>query len=290
MPIRFGRLRVAHALFVFLPVAGLAQPSEWPQFKIEVKTDEALLAPHYSCELEDLHSHQRVGVAYISSEDTFTFHNIPYGDYQMTISDSGGEVLAEELISVSGNAPILTVRLPKRKVERPPSGPVSIAQLQHPPARKAFSAVVTAQRFAESGDYRRAAEELEKAVKISPDYAAAYNNLAVQHIRLGEYGLAVEEIQRANDLMKPGPVQLCNLAFAQSKLERYDDAIASARASLKLDGNYAQAHYLLGALLARNPRTLGEALPHLERAAKVLPSAKAMWEMAQKDWKKLMSE
>jgi len=290
VPIRFGRLTAAHALLLFLPMAAIAQPPETLQFKIELKSDEASIAPDYVCELEDFRTHQRVGVADLNSDDTFTFRHVPYGEYQMTISDPRGDAVFQDLVTVDAHNSLLTVQLAKRKVERPPSGPVSVAQLQHPPARKAFSALVTAQRFSESGDYRRAAEELEKAVRISPDYAEAYTNLAVQHMRLGEYERAVEEMRRANEIAKPGPVQLCNLAYAQMQLKRYDQAIESARASLRLDGNYAQAHYVLGALLARDPKTLGEALPHLERAAEVMPSAKAMWEMARKDWGKLKSQ
>ena len=44
-----------------------------------------------------------------------------------------------------------------------------------------------AQRFSESGQTEKAVEELEKAIRISPEYADAYNNLAVQHIRMGRF-------------------------------------------------------------------------------------------------------
>jgi tetratricopeptide (TPR) repeat protein len=157
-----------------------------------------------------------------------------------------------------------------------------LSQLLHPPSRKAFSAMVAAQRFSEAGDYPHAAEELEKAVRLSPEYADAHWNLAAQYIRLGQYSRAVEESRRAMEFAKPGPMQLCNLAFAQMQLGRYDEATESARASLRLDSTYAQAHFVLGTLLARDGKTLREALPHLELAARTLPSAAKVLELARK--------
>lgn len=290
MSIRCGRLMAAPALLVFLSLRGGAQSPDLPLFKIELKSDEPLIAVQYICDLEEFRSHRRVATADMSPDDTFTFRDLPPGDYQLTIADRRGGIVHQDFLLVSAERPTVTVLLPRRKPSRPPSGPISVAQLQHPPSPKAFAAVVAAQRFSEAGDYRRAAEELEKAVRISPAYVEAYVNLAVEHIRLGQYERAVEEMRRASQIAKPGAPALCNLAYAQMKLRRYDEALQSVRDSLRADAGYPQAHYLLGALLARNPQTLADALPHLELAAKTLPSAESMLEMARKDWKRLRGD
>jgi len=52
-------------------------------------------------------------------------------------------------------------------------------------------------------------------------------------------------------------------------------ALASARAALRLDSGSPQAHLILGSILAVDPRTRAESIPHLERAAETLPSARA---------------
>ena len=290
MSIRCGRLMAALALLLFLSLPGGAQSPDLPLFKIEVTSDEPLIAAKLICDLEEARSHRRVATADMSADDTCSFRDLPPGDYQLTIADRRGGILLQDLLLVNAERPTVTVLLPRSKQSRPPSGPVSVAQLQHPPARKAFAALVTAQRYSDKGDYRRAAEELEKAVRISPDYVEAYVNLAVEHIRLGEYERAVQEMHRAAGIAKPGAAALCNLAYAQMKLRRYDEAMQSVRESLRADAGYAQAHYLLGALLARNPQTLADALPHLELAAKTLPSAEGMLEMARKDWKRLRGD
>lgn len=290
MSIRYRRLMAAPALLLFLSVPGGAQSPDLPLFKIELKSDEPLIAADFICDLEEFRTHRRVATADMSADDTFSFRDLPPGDYQLTIADRRRGIALQDFLLVSSERTTVTVQLPRRKQSRPPSGPVSVAQLQHPPARKAVAALVTAQRYSEAGDYRRAAEVLEKALRISPDYIEAYVNLAVEHIRLGEYERAIQEMRRAGEIAKPGAAALCNLAYAQMKLRRYDDAMQSVRDSLRADAGYAQAHYLLGALLARNPQTLGDALPHLELAAKTLPSAEGMLEMARKDWKRLRGD
>lgn len=115
--------------------------------------------------------------------------------------------------------------------------------------------MVSAQRFSESGQAEKAVEELEKAIRISPEYADAYNNLAVQHIRMGRFEEACGELARA---------------------------IASARAALRLDSGSPQAHLILGSILAQDPRTRAESIPHLERAAETLPSARASLEQVRR--------
>jgi hypothetical protein len=52
----------------------------------------------------------------------------------------------------------------------------------------------------------------------------------------------------------------------------------TARAALRLDSGFPQAHLILGSILAVDPRTRAESIPHLERAAETLPSARATLE------------
>lgn len=282
MSLKYGPAIGAAALLVFSESIGTAQPNVAPQFKIEVKTEDRLIAPHYTCELRDSRTHQRFGEADLHPDDTCTFRDVPFGEYQMVVLDEQNRVLEEAVATVAQYSPMATVYLQARNESRPPSGPVSVDQLRHPPARKAFSAMASAQHFSEAGDYRRAAEQLEKAVRISPGFAEAWWNLAVQHIRMGDYARAVEEIQRGMEFAKAPAMQWCNLAYALARLQRFDEAVEAARTSLRLDSNSAQAHYVLGTLLARDRRTLAEALPHLEQSAKVFPAAAANLEAARK--------
>jgi tetratricopeptide (TPR) repeat protein len=154
--------------------------------------------------------------------------------------------------------------------------------LKHPPARKAFSAFVAAQRFSEAGQFAKAAGELEKAVQISPEYAEAYTNLAAQHARIGRYQDAVNDAKRAMELTRPNAVDLCNMAFALDRLHQYPEAIDSARTAVRLEPGNDKAHYLLGVLLMRDWRTLQEGITHLQRAVPSVPAAQANIDLAKK--------
>jgi predicted Zn-dependent protease len=211
----------------------------------------------------------------VQFDGTFQLRDIRSGSYTLRVTNLQGELVHQELVTVTPQAGILTVRLPALAGKPSAPGTISVTQLRHPPARKAFQAVVSAQRFSESGQTERAVEELEKAIRISPEYADAYNNLAVQHMRMGRFEEACGELARAIAIAGPNPMQLANLAYAQTQLNRFPEAIASARAALRLDSGWPQAHLILGSILARDPRTRAESIPHLERAAETIPSARA---------------
>jgi tetratricopeptide (TPR) repeat protein len=138
--------------------------------------------------------------------------------------------------------------------------------------------LAAAQKFSETGETDKAVEELEKAIRISPEYADAYNNLAVQHLRMGRTEEACAELSRAIAIAGPSSQRLTNLAFAQRLLNRIPEAIDSARAAVRLDSGSPQANLVLGTILAEDPRTRGESIPHLELAAETLPSARAALE------------
>jgi tetratricopeptide (TPR) repeat protein len=176
--------------------------------------------------------------------------------------------------------------VPGERMERPPSGPVSVTQLQHPPARKAFGAFMAAQRFSEAGQFEKAAAELEKAIRISPEYAEAYTNLAAQHARMGRYAEAIGDATRAMQLTKPNAIDLSNLAYAQYMLKRYGEAVESARTAVRLDPASDKAQYLLGTLLVMRRSTLREGVAHLQRALPSIPAARTNLDLARRQLEK----
>jgi len=171
--------------------------------------------------------------------------------------------------------------LSEPKAERPPSGGVSVQELRHPPARKAVVLAAKAFKLSADGDHARAAEALEKAVRIDPTYLAASINLGVQYTYLKRFEDGIAEFSRANRIAGPNPVALCDMAFADLQLRRREEALAALDACLKLDPYRPQAHYLLGAILAPDPRRHAEALRHLQLAAPSIPGARAMLQRVQ---------
>jgi tetratricopeptide (TPR) repeat protein len=273
------RLLFALVALALLRVPGRSQGPVLTSLRGEIRSDQVLLQGYF-VELYDSLNRHEVDREFVRPDGSFAFRNVPYGDYEVRVTNSGGEIVQRQFSVVNGTTAPVELRLPNQEVQRPPSGPVSLTQLKHPPARKAFSAFVAAQRFSEAGQYAKAAGELEKAIRISPEYAEAYTNLAAQHVRMGRYQDAVDDAKRAMELTRPNAVDLSNMAFALHRLRRYPEALESARAAVRLEPGNDKAHYLLGALLVRDWRTLREGIAHLERAVESLPAAQASLNLA----------
>jgi tetratricopeptide (TPR) repeat protein len=230
----------------------------------------------YRVELEDVAHHAGVYRADVSFDGSFEFRHLPAGEFLLRVTALNGDLIHQEFVPVNAHAVQLDVRLRTgRKASAP--GTISVTQLRHPPGRKAIQAFSAAQRLAPSSP-EKAAEELERAVRISPEFADAYTNLAVQHIRMRRFQEAVSELTRAIEIAGPDPLKLSNLAYAQINLSRFQESIAAVRAALRLDADYPPAHLILGSILAADPRTRDEAIAHLERAAERIPAARVMLE------------
>jgi hypothetical protein len=86
------------------------------------------------------------------------------------------------------------------------------------------------------------------------------------------------ESERSIQIGGPNPRNLCNLATAQARLNRFAEAEKSARAALRLDSGYLKANLVLGSILADEPATRGEGVKHLEKAAVEFASARQFLE------------
>ncbi|HUA62606.1 MAG TPA: tetratricopeptide repeat protein [Verrucomicrobiae bacterium] len=266
----FLRPLVAPAAVVLCAAAGFAQP-DLISWKGELRSDSPGLFAGYTVKLYDLH-HLRAGSANVGLDGRFEFGQITDGDYYLEVSDSAGREVYQNLVHVSNNGGTGEIQLPNETTARPPSGPVSVAQLLHPPSAKAIAHARAAQKLSEAGQYERAAAELETAVRISPDFADARTNLGAQYLRLGRYADALDQLQRATEV-QPSLPALTDLACAQLLLGRPADAAATARRVLRLDADNPPAQYFLGMALAESGST-AEAIPHLEKAAETMPSVR----------------
>lgn len=230
-------------------------------------------------EMTHLSTRQVLARIDVSMGGEFTVRQAPTGDYLARVTTLHGETVTQQFVSVNQSTYQLDLALPSRKVARPSGTTVSFRELRNPPQRKAIDASVAAQRFSEAGRYDKAAVELEKAVKLSPDYGVAHSNLGAQYLRLKRFHDAVAEIRRAIEISGPNANDYSNLAYALLWMEQFDEAIATAREALKLKKDSATAHHVLGLALALEPQTRGEGIAHLEEAAKTLEASRRTLKM-----------
>lgn len=259
---------------VCLSIPAWSQYSENATLKGELRSEIPVSFPDYWVELADLGRSNNTRRVDVQPDGSFQIRDSPNGDYMLRVTNNQGDLVHQEMVSVGPHTGPLIVTLPGRAKEHSAPGTISVTQLNHPPAKKAIQAAVSAQRFAASGQTEKAAEELEKAIRISPEYADAYNNLGVQYLRMGRFEQACGEFTRAISIAGPSAPVLSNLAWAQRRLGRNAEANASARAALRLDAGSAPAHLILGTILAEDRRTRAESIAHLQRAAETMPAAK----------------
>jgi tetratricopeptide (TPR) repeat protein len=253
----------------------LCRAADIPLIRGQLQGAPAETFPSLFVTLEEITSHVHVYRVDVRFDGSFEFRGIPTGDYTLRVTDLHGLSILDEPVTAYEHMAELEVRLPAANRLSAKPGTVSLAQLIHPPARKAVHALQEAARLSEAGKYAEAAAMLEQAIRISPAFAAAYTNLAVQHLRLGRLEDSVTDSERALGVGGPDPLNFCNLAVAQFQLQRFAEAEASARAALRLDSGYPQGHLVLGSILMRDPATRDEATRHLQLVAGQFPSARA---------------
>lgn len=264
----------------WLTLPGYSQERELAVWKIEIRGAEMANIRQYSANLEDM-AHQQVAACDVHSDGEIELRHVAYGDYWITVYDPRGNAAYRGLISARPESGDETLDLiqPHRQAQ-PPGGPVSVAQLRHPPSRKAMAAYTAAQKLVRKGQVAAAAEQLEKAVRLSPEFAEAHSGLAAQYVQLDRYEEGIEECRRSIEFSQPNAMDLGNMAYAQFRLHRYSEAIQSSRAGLKIAPASARLNYLLGLLLTMDRSTLAESIPHLEVAAKSMESARTSLEAA----------
>jgi tetratricopeptide (TPR) repeat protein len=268
-----ARCAGAAAVLLLLCASAEAQSNEVTVFAGEIRGAPNVRMRGFLVTLEAMGNHHELARADVGTDGAFQFRHVPYGDYLLKLETYFGDTIQQTFVTINSASGPVVIRMAKQADARPPSGQVSVARLQRPPAKGALKAFVAAQEFSRSGRYADAAKELERAVVISPDFADAFSNLGAQYVRLGRFEDAILEISHAMEIGQSNAVDLSNLACAQLALRRFDDAMKSSRAALQADPGNAGAHYVLGVLLARDGRTLREAIPHLERAAEENKSA-----------------
>jgi tetratricopeptide (TPR) repeat protein len=271
------QVRVSLALSVVLCAAGPAKPftnsdQEMSVVKGEIESSRPNISG-YTVQLYDISRHSTTSTSEIRSDGEFEFLQMPYGSYLVTVTNARGESVYQGNFNVGQPAPFI-IRLPKEETARPGAGTISVKQLQHPPARKAYDALLAAQKFAETGDYNKAVESIERAIAISPDYADAWVNLGARHIGMGRYRQAIAETRHAIELAGPSPMTLSNIAFAQALLGNRDEARQSAEEALRLKPDDAHANYIFGLILYMSHAPDGEALRHLQLAAPTITGAR----------------
>jgi thioredoxin-like negative regulator of GroEL len=153
-----------------------------------------------------------------------------------------------------------------------PTGTIDQRELRIPD--KAIREFDRSMKAFDSGDFRAAANHLEKATKIAPDFVQAHNNLGSMYINLKEYDRAIDELQKTIALRPNLETPYHNLAMLMILLQRLPEAEAAARQVLELQPQQSGARFTLGRILVMQKQYTTEAVRLLTDASPEIPAAR----------------
>ena len=156
------------------------------------------------------------------------FDGVAVGNYHILVSGDGIQDTDSGLFEVDNRRTTQTQYITVRSVEASGSKPteskaamITAAELNIP--EKARTEFDKANEDMARQDWKKAAERLNKAIAIYPQYAAAYNNLGVLYSRTNDYVREQEALEKAislNDHFAPAFDNLGKLCLRQKNFAR----------------------------------------------------------------------
>ena len=102
-------------------------------------------------------------------------------------------------------------------------------------------------------EYKKAIQHFKQAIELDPHMARAYDNLGLCYYYENQNDLAVSSYEKAIDLDRasghPSPWPYLNLAITQQFLNRLPDAEKNLLEAIRIDPEFAKAHFQLGTVL-----------------------------------------
>lgn len=206
---------------------------------------------------------------------SFEFSSVPAGAYELTVTDESGSVLHREVTSARGGAFLVRIRLDQavQSPERSKGGTISLEHLRHRIPAKALKELKAARKAEVRRDPDGAMAHLNKALKIDPDCAEAWNALGARYLAAKQPDKAIESLQRALKIDPALFAARTNAAAALLALGRVEEAELAARQAVRLNGVSALGHYLLALALFSQKKYGPETLTNFQAAAGEIPRA-----------------
>ena len=148
---------------------------------------------------------------------------------------------------------------------------VSVDTLQIPEA--ALKEMHEFQKKFDEGKLDEATRHAEKALKISPQWAAAHQDLGQSFARMRQYDKAIEEFQKAASLDEKMVSPWVSMAGAYFLQGQYHEGENAARRALERDPANGTATYFLGRTLVAQEHELSNAMELLRKTQEQFPAA-----------------
>jgi tetratricopeptide (TPR) repeat protein len=205
----------------------------------------------------------------------FHFHNLPPGNYTLAVIRRGlGEIRRSVVLTsaLADKKGVVRINIPFSPSDAALSRTaITVSKNTLTVPYKATLKYVEADRRLNKQDAKGAGKLLEQAVKIAPQYTAAWNFLGVLAYQGGEWDRAEEDFRHALQIERDSFEPNVNLGGVLMSHGDLQEALTLNQKAVELRPKDALANSQLGMTLYRLGRS-DEALPYLESAEAADPS------------------
>ena len=213
--------------------------------------------------LRSLSSPEVTGVT--DPDGNFRFTHLRPDDYTVIVEAGDGYEKASDTVAIGTSGPVPAQGIPgqyavpvvyqvqiylkpKRLTTTESAAASNSAFINVPPtARDLFRQALEDSR---SGNHLKAIEQLKSAISQAPTFALAYNELAVQYLKAGRGGQAVETLRKALEINPENFTLRMNYGIALLNQKRFETAETELRlATQKSNADSPAARYYLGLAL-----------------------------------------
>ena len=280
----------AASLLLFIPIEvqrAVAQLDSSPgelQVTVVYANEQPLTVP-VRVQLVDLAHMVRVEERYTNSVGQIMFRSVIPGNYSVHVTGIGILETSEhiEVQAHKTTHSVIHVRLAEKAGDaKGPGDTVSLADLNIPEkARKEFDNGAQAM---DHGDLEGAVKHFEKATKIYPNYASAFNNLGVIAAQQKHFEPARTYFEKAVSLNDQLPDAYLNLSKLDLNQQKFQEAKQPLTKLLALEPNNLEALLMMAnceLIAGQNESAVAYArriheLPHEKFAASHLVAARAL--------------
>ena len=157
----------------------------------------------------------------------------------------------------------------------PPADSVTLRQLAARPSAHALRDIRKASRLSVLGEHAKAVVLLEHAVRDSPDYYEAHNDLGIEYNAADRVAEAEAEFRKLLALDPSCAVGCANLGVLIYNAGHYRESEQIARRAMQRQAGYDLAEFLLAMSLVQQNRELNQARRLLFAASRTIPEATA---------------
>jgi tetratricopeptide (TPR) repeat protein len=118
----------------------------------------------------------------------------------------------------------------------------------------------------ENGNFEEAVENFQKAVKVDPEFAFAWDNLGISYRMLNKFDEAIDAYEKSLEIDPNGMMPLQNIAVAYQYKKEYKKAIKAYKKLAIIDKSNPEVFYGIGNVYTINLKDYEEGLDYLCKA------------------------